>query len=66
MIYDYTKISTEETTRKTDHHLVREPEYLSDSEMMASFGFIKIMTIIWSPLILTVIILILKNKVIKR
>lgn len=66
MNYNYMKTSTEDNSRKTDHYLVRDPEYLSDSELMTSFGFIKIMSIVWSPLIIMVILIIVKNKVIKR
>lgn len=66
MSYDYMKMNTE-ITRKTEHHLVREPEYLSDAELMTSFGFIKIMSIIWVPIILMIIlVIILKSKLIKR
>lgn len=66
MNYENNRTNTEETFMKVEHHLVREPEYLSNFEVMTSFGFIKIMSIIWSPLILVLVVNILKNKVIKR
>ena len=60
-------IRTMTETKKFEHVLVREPEYLSDAELMTSFGFIKIMSIIWVPIILMIIlVIILKSKLIKR
>lgn len=45
-----------------DHILVREPEYLSTTELIFSYGFLKIASIIFTPLTFVIIIMVLFKK----
>lgn len=53
----------ETTTSKIQHPLVNEPEYLSLPELFVSHGFLTLMSILWVP---TLIILLVGIKIIKK
>ena len=53
-------------SRKIDHHLVNEPEYLSTGEVMTSHGFLTIMTLLWTPILIICITIIVMNKTVFR
>ena len=53
----------ETTTSKIQHPLVNEPEYLSLPELFVSHGFLTLMSILWVP---TLIILLMGIKIIKK
>lgn len=55
------------TQERPRHHLVDDPVYLTSTELMFTYGFKTIMSILWTPLVLVFIIfLIFKKKLIKR
>ena len=56
----YEKIN--EKTNKVNHHLVNEPEYMTLTEVASSYGFLKIMSILWTPAIIGIIIYIKYKK----
>lgn len=52
-------IRTMTETKKFEHVLVREPEYLTRIELMSTHGFVELMLILWAPVVIVLIIAIL-------
>lgn len=53
----------ETTTSKIQHPLVSEPEYLTLPELFVSHGFLTLMSMLWIP---TLIIILVGMKIIKK
>lgn len=52
-------IRTMTETKKFEHVLVREPEYLTRTELMSTHGFIVLMLLLWVPVVIALIIAII-------
>ena len=55
-----------ENSGRIDHILTREPIYLNTTQTVFSYGFIKMASIIWSPVIIFIIAIILFKKFYKK
>lgn len=55
-----------ENSGRIDHILTREPVYLNTTQTVFSHGFIKMASIIWSPVIIFIIAIILFKKFYKK
>lgn len=65
------KIAASSVSRKTEavvdiKEYFKDPEPLTTYELITSSGFIKIITLIWSPIIITILFMLLYRYIQKR